>query len=92
MYDLRHAETLLPERQRELARETSYIYIPFAHRLGLYNIKSEMEDLALRYGEPEVYKEISLKLEGTREAREKYITSLLPLLWKNSITGELNSR
>lgn len=87
LYDLRHAETLLPERQRELARETSYIYIPFAHRLGLYNIKSEMEDLALRYGEPEVYKEISLKLEGTREAREKYINEFIA-----PIVEEFNNR
>ena len=92
LYDLRHAESLLPEQQRELARETSYIYIPFAHRLGLYNIKSEMEDLALRYGEPEVYKEISLKLEGTREAGKNISMSLLPPSWKNSITGALNSR
>ena len=87
LYDLRHAETLLPEQQRELARETSYIYIPFAHRLGLYNIKSEMEDLALRYGEPEVYKEISLKLEGTREAREKYINEFIA-----PIVEEFNNR
>ena len=87
LYDLRHAESLLPEQQRELARETSYIYIPFAHRLGLYNIKSEMEDLALRYGEPEVYKEISLKLEGTREAREKYINEFIA-----PIVEEFNNR
>ncbi|MFR1242692.1 MAG: HD domain-containing protein, partial [Butyricimonas faecihominis] len=87
LYDLRHAETLLPEQQRELARETSYIYIPFAHRLGLYNIKSEMEDLALRYGEPEVYKEISLKLEGTREAHEKYINEFIA-----PIVEEFNNR
>lgn len=77
LYDLRHAENLPPEQQRELSRETSYIYIPFAHRLGLYNIKSEMEDRALRYGEPEVYREISLKLEGSREAREKYINEFI---------------
>ena len=87
LYDLRHADGLCPEQQRELARETSYIYIPFAHRLGLYNIKSEMEDRALRYSEPEVYKEISLKLEGSREAREKYINEFIA-----PIVEEFNNR
>jgi len=87
LYDLRHADNLTPERRRELVRETNYIYIPFAHRLGLYNIKSEMEDSALRYGEPEVYREISLKLEGTREAREKYISAFIA-----PVVEEFNNR
>lgn len=87
LYDLRHADDLRPEQQRELARETSFIYIPFAHRLGLYNIKSEMEDRALRYSEPEVYREISMKLEGSREAREKYINEFIA-----PIVEEFNNR
>ena len=77
LYELRHAEALPAERRKELVRETDYIYIPFAHRLGLYNIKSEMEDKALRYREPDVYERISRKLEGTKEAREKYIAAFI---------------
>lgn len=77
LYELRHAEALSAERRKELVRETDYIYIPFAHRLGLYNIKSEMEDKALRYREPDVYERISRKLEGTKEAREKYIAAFI---------------
>lgn len=87
LYDLRHADDLRPEQRRELARETTFIYIPFAHRLGLYNIKSEMEDWALRYSEPEVYREISMKLEGSREAREKYINGFIA-----PIVEEFNNR
>lgn len=77
LYDLRNADAYTREVQRELAQETMFIYIPFAHRLGLYNIKSEMEDRALRYGEPDIYEKISLKLEGSREAWEKYINEFI---------------
>ena len=75
--DLRHADDWPREEQLRLAQETSYIYIPFAHRLGLYNLKSEMEDRALRYREPELYHEISGKLEGSKDAREKYIAGFI---------------
>ena len=75
--DLRHADDWPREEQLRLAQETSYIYIPFAHRLGLYNLKSEMEDRALRYREPELYHEISRKLEGSKDAREKYIAGFV---------------
>ena len=75
--DLRHADGWPQEEQLRLAQETSFIYIPFAHRLGLYNLKSEMEDRALRYREPELYHEISRKLEGSKDAREKYIAGFV---------------
>jgi len=87
VYELRQADQWPLEEQRRLVRETSIIYIPFAHRLGLYNIKSEMEDQALRYSEPEVYEQIARKLEGTKEVREKFIAEFIA-----PIVEEMNRR
>lgn len=77
LYALRRADSLAPEQQKAIANETDYVYIPFAHRLGLYNIKSEMEDLTLRYTNPDVYAEISRKLTESKAAREKYIAQFI---------------
>ncbi|MDR1756748.1 MAG: HD domain-containing protein [Culturomica sp.] len=77
LYALRTAEDLPEEQQRQLAKETDYIYLPFAHRLGLYNIKSEMEDRALRYAKPQLYADISRKLAESKDAREKYIAEFI---------------
>ncbi len=87
LYALRQAEKLPEEGQQQLATETEYIYIPFAHRLGLYNIKSEMEDKALRYSSPRIYAEISRKLSDSEAAREKYIAEFIA-----PIVEELNKR
>src|SRR5690606_7566940 len=53
--------------------ETLYIYAPLAHRIGLYNIKTELEDLGLKYTEPEVYHEILTKLRESKEEQDIYI-------------------
>lgn len=87
VYALRGADTLNEEEQKKLAQETNYIYIPFAHRLGLYNIKSEMEDRALRYANPKIYADISRKLTDSKDAREKYIAEFIA-----PIVEELNKR
>ncbi|MEY8021157.1 bifunctional (p)ppGpp synthetase/guanosine-3',5'-bis(diphosphate) 3'-pyrophosphohydrolase [Muriicola sp. SD30] len=64
----------MPEdKQVKLASETLYIYAPLAHRIGLYNIKTELEDLSLKYTEPEVYHDIQSKIEETKEEQLKYI-------------------
>jgi len=64
----------MPEhKQVKMASETLYIYAPLAHRIGLYNIKTELEDLSLKYTEPEVYKDISSKIEETKEDQQAYI-------------------
>jgi GTP pyrophosphokinase len=64
----------MPEhKQVKLASETLYIYAPLAHRIGLYNIKTELEDLSLKYTEPEVYKDISSKIEESKEDQIAYI-------------------
>lgn len=87
LYSLRLADKLNETEQKKLAKETNYIYIPFAHRLGLYNIKSEMEDRALRYTNPKIYAEISRKLNDTKDAREKYIAEFIA-----PIVEELNKK
>ena len=63
--------------RRMLAGEASKLYIPLAHKLGFYKLKSEMEDFALRYTESEIYAELSRKLEETAASREDYIASFI---------------
>lgn len=64
----------MPEhKQVKIASETLYIYAPLAHRIGLYNIKTELEDLSLKYTEPEVYSDIQSKIEDTKEDQKQYI-------------------
>ena len=73
LHNMRTLESMTPEKQKKIASETVYIYAPLAHRLGLYNIKSELEDLSLKFNNPEVYFDISERLELAKESREKYI-------------------
>lgn len=63
------------EKQVRIAFETLYIYAPLAHRIGMYNIKTQLEDLALKYTEPEVYADIEEKIKGNQEERLNYIDS-----------------
>ena len=73
LHNMRTLESMAPDKQKKIASETVYIYAPMAHRLGLYNIKSELEDLSLKYNNPEIYNEITEKLELAKENRERYI-------------------
>ncbi|WP_461643115.1 RelA/SpoT family protein [Labilibaculum euxinus] len=73
LFNLRNLEHKPIEFQKALAREIEFLYIPFAHRLGMYNVKSDMEDLALRYLNPDVYFEIEKKLKDSEEQRQKYV-------------------
>ncbi len=66
-------ESMPEDKQVKLASETLYIYAPLAHRIGLYNIKTELEDLSLKYTEPDVYTDIQNKIEETKEEQQKYI-------------------
>ncbi len=68
------------DKQARIASETLFIYAPLAHRLGLYTIKTELEDLGLKYTEPEVYYDIAQQLNVTKEEREAYIESFSDLL------------
>ncbi len=73
LHNMRTLESMTPEKQKKIASETVYIYAPLAHRLGLYNIKSELEDLSLKFNNSDVYWDISEKLELAKENREKYV-------------------
>ncbi|QOR74120.1 bifunctional (p)ppGpp synthetase/guanosine-3',5'-bis(diphosphate) 3'-pyrophosphohydrolase [Cruoricaptor ignavus] len=73
LHNMRTLESMRPDKQKKIASETVYIYAPLAHRFGLYNIKSELEDLSLKYNNPEVYNDICQKLELEQEQRERYV-------------------
>jgi len=78
----------MPEyKQLKIASETLYIYAPLAHRIGLYNIKTALEDLSLKYTEPEVFNDISDKIEESKEEQKKYIDDFTGSI-KNSLAKE----
>jgi len=73
LHNMRTLDSMRHDKQLKIASETLYLYAPLAHRLGLYLIKSELEDLSLKYKEAESYKEITEKLEKTSEVRKRFI-------------------
>ncbi|OHT33166.1 RelA/SpoT family protein [Elizabethkingia meningoseptica] len=73
LHNMRTLDSMRADKQKKIASETVYIYAPLAHRLGLYNIKSELEDLSLKYNNPDIYNEITEKLSLAKESRERYI-------------------
>ena len=77
LHNMRTLEHMSAKGQLKIASETKYMYAPLAHRLGLYAIKTELEDLSLKYTEPEVYTEIKTKLKATKEQRNRYIRSFI---------------
>jgi guanosine-3',5'-bis(diphosphate) 3'-pyrophosphohydrolase len=77
LHNMRTLESMSREKQLKISSETTYIYSPLAHRLGLYEIKSELEDLSLKYTQPEVYTEISKGLKETKRDRSRYINEFI---------------
>jgi guanosine-3',5'-bis(diphosphate) 3'-pyrophosphohydrolase len=73
LHNMRTLEFLSREKQIRIAKETMQIYVPFAHRFGLAQIRWELEDLAFKYLDPEAYEDIRKKLKATRREREAYI-------------------
>jgi len=80
---------LFPEDKRQnIAREASFLYAPLAHRMGLYAVKTELEDLSLKYTNREIYNEIAFKLSDTKRERDKFIADFIaPLKEKMSELG-----
>jgi GTP pyrophosphokinase len=70
---MRTMESMPANKQVKIASETLFIYAPMAHRLGLYNIKTEMEDLSLKYTEPEVFRDISMKMKAIKADEIRYL-------------------
>ena len=75
LHNMQTMDAMPAHKQVKIASETLYIYAPLAHRLGLYNIKTELEDLGLKYTEPEVYNDILSKISDSKEDQENYIKS-----------------
>lgn len=83
LHNLRTLEFLPRDRQLKIAQETLDIYAPLANRLGIFLIKSELEDLSLKYLNPEIYKELSSKINKKKTEREQYIEKVTEILKYN---------
>ena len=77
LHNMRTLGSMARDKQLKICSETTYIYAPLAHRLGLYEIKSELEDLALKYTQPETYTTIANGLKETKRERTKYINEFI---------------
>ncbi|MBK9743898.1 MAG: bifunctional (p)ppGpp synthetase/guanosine-3',5'-bis(diphosphate) 3'-pyrophosphohydrolase [Saprospiraceae bacterium] len=77
LHNLRTIDAQPKHKQLKIAAETEYIYTPLAHRLGLYNIKTEFQDICLKITDPEMYQEISHKLSDSDQARNEYIAEFI---------------
>ena len=73
LHNMQTLDVMSPEKQIKIASETLYIYAPIAHRIGLYDVKSELEDLGLKYTEPDMFNDIKNKIEQTKDEQNKYI-------------------
>lgn len=93
---LRHLSGATPEQQVQIARENQHIFAPLANRLGVWQLKWELEDLSLRYLEPQLYKEVAKMLDERRIDREQYITEVVAQLQQElvqaGIQGEVSGR
>jgi GTP pyrophosphokinase len=77
LHNMRTLDSMKQEKQLKIASETIWVYAPLAHRMGLYNLKTELEDLSMKYMEPDTYKEIAKKLAETKRERTKYINEFI---------------
>ncbi|MFN8164926.1 MAG: bifunctional (p)ppGpp synthetase/guanosine-3',5'-bis(diphosphate) 3'-pyrophosphohydrolase [Bacteroidia bacterium] len=77
LHNMRTLDSMRRDKQLKIASETAYLYAPLAHRLGLYSIKTELEDLSLKYTEPEIYNDIYSKIQQTRRERNRFINEFI---------------
>ncbi|MFK8284710.1 RelA/SpoT family protein [Capnocytophaga canis] len=87
LHNMQTMDSMAEHKQAKIASETLYIYAPLAHRIGLYNIKTELEDLGLKYTDPEYYYSILGKMEESKEEQKSYIESFTQI-----IESSLNSQ
>ena len=96
LYEMRHIDEYPVERQKQITGEAALLYIPITHRIGLYSIKTELEDRVFRFREPETYRMLVQKLRETQKERDRYTNAfILPIekrLKENGFTCEIKSR
>ena len=88
LHNMRTLDSMKKEKQLKISSETVWVYAPLAHRMGLYTIKTELEDLSMKYLETDAYKEIAKRLSETKRERTRYINEFIrPLKEKLEATG-----
>lgn len=96
LHNMRTLNSMPPEKQLKISSETSFFYVPIAHRLGLYSIKSELEDLAMKYYDPNTYNIINEKIKESEEDRKKliddFVKPIVERIKDAGIKAEMSSR
>lgn len=96
LHNMQTMESMQSDKQVKIASETLYIYAPLAHKIGLYNIKTELEDLGLKYTEPEVYYDILNRMQESKEEQDAYIQDfsrvIVDSLDKENLNYEIKGR
>ncbi len=87
LHNMQTMDSMRTDKQQKIASETLYIYAPLAHRIGLYNIKTELEDLGLKFTEPDVYHDILSRINESKEEQDAYIQSFNKII-KDSLDAE----
>ncbi|TVZ25171.1 GTP pyrophosphokinase [Gillisia sp. Hel_I_86] len=87
LHNMQTMDAMKPDKQVKIASETLYIYAPLAHRIGLYSIKTELEDLSLKYTEPDVYNDILQKIRESKQEQDAYIEDFTKVI-KDSLDQE----
>lgn len=87
LHNMQTMDSMPAHKQRKIASETLYIYAPLAHRIGLYNIKSDLEDLGLKFTEPEIYADILSRIKESKEEQDEYIEAFNKVI-KQSLDAE----
>lgn len=77
LHNMRTLDAMPPDKQLKIASETTFLYAPLAHRFGLYSIKTELEDLSMKYTEPDIYNSIQEKLKVTFKERKRFISKFV---------------
>ena len=87
LHNMQTMDSMRPDKQVKISSETLYIYAPLAHRMGLYNIKTELEDLSLKYTEPDVFNDIKEKIKESKEEQDQYINDFKKVI-EDSLDSE----
>ena len=92
LHNMRTLQYMTPEKQKEKARETMDIYSPIAHRLGISKIKIELDDLSLKYLEPDVYYDLAEKISLRKDAREAFVQGIVEEVKSHMVEAGIDAR